>query len=148
MLRRCIEFAARERVRCSAVLLLVCILLPLAQLAAASTQDPEAALPACCRSHGMHKCFMRAKTSRTQQKTSPAFKGASILSERCPCLPATSGSVFHRWSGSILLWNLALPPVAKTAIPIRSQRTLRPSLPSANLKRGPPAFFLALLSPR
>ena len=47
-----------RRVRSIAFLLLLSYLLPFAQMAYAASSDPEAALPACCRTHGKHKCSM------------------------------------------------------------------------------------------
>jgi hypothetical protein len=141
MLKRLLEIAKRERARCSAMLLLVCLFLPLAQTAIASTQDPEASLPACCRSHGKHKCFMRAVQERSDQQNSPAFRTQATLSEKCPCLPASSVSTFHSASepAAFRALHLALAG-AEPSLFVRSI-VFQSNSHSANQKRGPPSIF-------
>jgi hypothetical protein len=141
MLKRLLKTAKRERARCSAVFLLVCFFLPFVQTVVASTQDAEASLPACCRSHGKHKCFMLAVHDRSGQQTSAAFRNQSTLSEKCPCLPASSVSAFHSASGPVAFRALHLA-LAGVELPLFARRiAFESNSHSANQKRGPPSIF-------
>ena len=104
---------------------------------------PEASLPACCRAHGKHKCFMRLMGQDGVSSTSgqPAF---SQISERCPYNPSFSAK---RQSNSLgqpandvaaAGFSVASSPVAITARPFSSLASL------ANCKRGPPSPALSL----
>ncbi len=141
MLKRVLEAVKRERARCSALMLLVCLLLPFAQLAVASTQDPEASLPACCRLHGKHKCFTTVSQRRVDQQSSPAFRNGPVLGEKCGYLPANDGSSFHSASGFSTLRGLRLPQVESKTFLYERTNAFRSTLLRANQKRGPPAIF-------
>lgn len=140
MLKRLLKVATMERARCSAMLLLVCLLLPFAQLAVTSTQDAEGSLPACCRSHGKHKCFMRAGQVGPDRQTTPGARAASTLSEKCPCLPASSGSSFHFASGVLRFQDLHTPLDEMTVSRLDRTSALRSNSLGANQKRGPPSI--------
>jgi hypothetical protein len=140
MLKRLLKVATRERTRCSAMLLLVCLLLPFAQLAVASTQDSEASLPACCRSHGKHKCFVRASEVRSGQQTASGFRTASTLSEKCPSLPASSGFSFHSASGLPRFRSLRLLLAETTVSLFDRTDAFHSNSQRANQKRGPPSI--------
>jgi hypothetical protein len=68
--------------RMSAVLLLVCLLSPLFALAASAGPLNQALLPACCRTHGKHRCSMGHIGPEGSSTRSDSI--ASHMSERCP----------------------------------------------------------------
>lgn len=73
----------------SAVLLLVSLFLPFLAAAQSWSTDPEASLPACCRSHGKHRCFMRNQLSQAEHNE-PSI-GSAQIAEKCHCtLPSSS----------------------------------------------------------
>ena len=137
MLNRLLQIVKRERARGSAILLLVCFFLPFVQTAIASTHDPEALLPVCCRTHGKHKCSMQA---RSDQQTSPSFSNRSTLSERCPQLPANNACPFHSLLAPVASRSPGLAIVeAKLSLPVQTSK-FRSDEQSANQKRGPPSI--------
>jgi hypothetical protein len=82
---------AEQGKRQLAALLLMVFLSPIfAVFLSATTQGNEAMLPACCRSHGRHQCFMRGHASQI----SPNGKNllGLQLSERCPFSQLAGGS--------------------------------------------------------
>jgi hypothetical protein len=99
----------------------------------------EASLPACCRTHGKHKCFIRLTKASTSSE--PAV---SQISENCLYYPIRTATVHSepfaqraedvRWTG----YSSAASLVAITIQPCSwfSSR--------ANCKRGPPAPALSL----
>jgi hypothetical protein len=105
----------------------------------------DASLPACCRAHGKHRCFMRLMDQDGVASTS----GQPVLSQisaRCPYNPSFTAK---RQSNSLAQlsrdvaavgFSLASPSVAITARPFRSLSSL------ANCKRGPPSSALSLES--
>jgi hypothetical protein len=142
MLRRLFKVIVRERARCSALLLLVCLFLPLVQAALASAHDPEASLPACCRSHGRHKCSMRVPLSFSTASDSEPTARTAQVSEKCPWAPngTSSTNLTHfgfldprRIPSSFGLSTLLHAP----RTPLRGESRLR-----ANHKRGPPSFSI------
>src|SRR2546430_15884536 len=72
--------------RTIAATLLVVLILPILTLfLSLSSQNYEAMLPACCRSHGKHRCFMRRVAAHSPSTSDgPAV---SQMSERCPYFP-------------------------------------------------------------
>jgi hypothetical protein len=129
------------RARVVALLLLLSYLLPFAQMAYASSSDPEAGLPACCRTHGKHKCFMLASVRLPGDGgTRPVLTSAQV-SEKCPCVPASSSAsgTSHLGLSSIGRVRFAAPPESLLAAARSRQRVRRPS--PAHQKRGPPAFL-------
>jgi hypothetical protein len=116
--------------RILAITLLIAFGFPLVAPAFAATTDPEASLPACCRSHGAHHCAMLHNLA-----ASPAFQAPP-----CPFYP-TRATLVNTAAASLVI---AQPPTAtlfRTLAPLPA--TPRPAarilLASANLKRGPPA---------
>jgi hypothetical protein len=103
----------------------------------------EASLPACCRAHGRHKCFMRLMDQDGVASTSgqPAL---SRISERCPYNPSFTAKRQSNFLGqpardvAAVGFSVASSPVALTAWPFRSLSSL------ANCKRGPPSSALSL----
>lgn len=131
------------RARSLALLLLLCYLLPFAQMAYAGSGDPEAGLPACCRTHGKHKCFMRLSAHADEAATGQAALSSAQITEKCPCIPASPSASDTSPFG--------LPPSGSVRYVARSEsfsfthwsspRAHRRTL--AHQKRGPPAvrFF-------
>jgi hypothetical protein len=79
----------RWRAGC-ALLLLLSFVLPVLSVVQAWGTSNEEFLPACCRSHGKHKCFKRAVAAASDSDTRSTVRIAQV-SERCPCgLPSQS----------------------------------------------------------
>jgi hypothetical protein len=77
-----------RQVRSIAFLLLLSYLLPFMQMAYAASSDPEAARPACCRTHGKHKCLMHMPPQVHSDDGNEATLSPAQISERCPCVPS------------------------------------------------------------
>jgi hypothetical protein len=129
--------------RLCALLLLLLFAGPWLLISALPNAIPEASLPACCRAHGKHKCFMRLMDQDGVASTSgqPAL---SQISERCPYNPSFSAK---RQSNSLgqpardvaaVGFSVVSSPVVATAWPFSSLSSL------ANCKRGPPSSALSL----
>jgi hypothetical protein len=103
----------------------------------------EALLPACCRSHGKHKCFIRLSGEGSTASTSGAV-AVSQVSERCPYNPARTNTTHNgpfgqpaedvRWAGH---------SSAASLVAIATRRCIS-FLSRANCKRGPPSPDLSL----
>lgn len=122
--------------RGSALLLLLSLLLPFAAAAQSLVSDGEAALPACCRAHGKHHCFMGTHLTTSDARTS-AFSAPQV-SEKCPCsLPGSSGSLsdLHARPVGIIQFRLALQ--SSRDLPFLPRSGLLESC-TANRQRGPP----------
>jgi hypothetical protein len=103
----------------------------------------EASLPACCRTHGKHKCFMRF-----QMEQGAALKSGSAtvsqVSERCPCNPALTTTVHSNFSFQ-LAEDISWTGFADAALVVAVGTQLSTSLRSgANCKRGPPSPAFSL----
>jgi len=122
-----------------ALALMVSLLFPLAQLAFSSSQIPENLLPACCRTHGKHKCaFSLEENSKGNVSAGSSSRQIAQIGEKCPCplalLPSSHSQPF---------WN---HHSAKRSFPadeswelIRCVQVTRFSFPEgSNQKRGPP----------
>ena len=118
-----------------AIALLIAFGSPLVAPLFAATADPEASLPACCRSHGKHHCAM-------MHRMMASSSGPALQAPPCPFYPA-----------ALTLPRLAtasLVVAPQASIEIRRDRATLPAVglqaartlsASANLKRGPPALF-------
>jgi hypothetical protein len=96
-------------------------------------QDSEANLPACCRSHCKHHCNMRRMMRLGDQKS------FSTVSEKCPCLPASTCAVhsasFVPGTGTRFFAVVVSGPVSAA----QAETAYRISLFRSHQKRGPPA---------
>ena len=103
----------------------------------------EASLPACCRAHGRHKCFMRLMDQDGVASTSGQL-ALSQISERCPYNPSLTTSPHSNSLAqatedvAAVGFSIASSLVAITAWPGSSLSSL------ANCKRGPPSPALSL----
>jgi hypothetical protein len=128
-----------RRVRSIAFLLLLSYLLPFAQMAYAASSDPEAALPACCRTHGKHKCSMHMPLEVQGNDGNHAAVSPAQIGEKCPCLPLSPSS-----SDTL---HFGLPRIGSFPFVDRSESLSFAAWPSqrthcsspAHPKRGPPA---------
>ena len=124
------------RRRILAITLLIAFGFPLVAPLFATTADPEANLPACCRSNGKHHCAMM------HMMLMAAYSSPSFNAPPCPFYPAAVAP-------QRLVPAAITVPVAFTVAPLRAavpsasapRRAARIFLASANLKRGPPAFL-------
>jgi hypothetical protein len=118
-----------------AITLLIAFGSPLLAPLFAATADSEASLPACCRSHGAHRCAMLhtmfAEPSRPAFQAPPCQNYPSTF----PPVRIATASLFAAQLASIEIHRNGAPP---TRIRPRAAGNFAPS---ANLKRGPPAFF-------
>ena len=103
-----------------------------APLFAANT-DPEAALPACCRSHGAHHCAMRHSVA------APTPTGPAFTTPPCPLYPTASTPLRLATASLNTPLRLAVEQLRTPAPLATSARPARTFTASANLNRGPPA---------
>jgi hypothetical protein len=131
-----------RRVRSTALVVLLSFLLPFVQMAYGATRDPEIGLPACCRSHGKHKCSMRLSHSlRTPSDKEPTVRTAE-LTEKCPWAPIATSST--DWPHFVFLNTRYITSGHGSSTLLHAGRTplLVLSQGSANHKRGPPSFSI------
>ena len=117
--------------RMLAITLLIAFGSPLVLPLFAATADPEASLPACCRSHGAHHCAMMHRM--LAESSGPAFTAP-------PCADYPTATTPVRIAAASLTTPLRLTvePLRATAPPAPGPHRARTFVPSANLNRGPP----------
>lgn len=132
---------AKWRVRGVALLLLLSYLLPFAQMAYAASHDPEAGLPACCRTHGKHKCFMLSSPRlRGEDSTHPVLFAAQVT-EKCPCVPASPSAADTAHFGLPSIGSVRFAaPSESLLVAVRTLQRIHLTS-AAHQKRGPPAFL-------
>ncbi len=121
--------------RALAITLLIAFFSPfLAPLSALTATDPEANLPPCCRSHGMHHCAMM-HMHLAPDPAAPAFTPTP-----CPLYPTAATvpqlATFTLAAAPQLFAQLLPTPVPPAATPRRAHLFVQ----SAHLTRGPPAL--------
>ena len=122
--------------RVLAITLLIAFASPLVAPLFAATADPEASLPACCRTHGKHHCMMSVEELQ-------ALLGGehfAAVREKCPLFPRAVAPVPHR---TLFIEQSALRFVEAVSHPAQHRQTeawARIALEGARYKRGPPAF--------
>ena len=94
----------------SALLLIVGMLLPFAQLAFNPPQASDSPLPACCRIHGKHKCATRMAVGEQHTATPSSTVRFAQVTEKCPCSPGLVTAIH-----SNPLWS----PVSGSFVPYR-----------------------------
>jgi hypothetical protein len=103
----------------------------------------EASLPACCRAHGKHKCFMHLMGHEDLASTSDRAY-LSPAYERCPYNSA-SATTPHDESLGRLAKDISIIGFAAASIPGAITTWIYTSCASfANCKRGPPSPVLSL----
>jgi hypothetical protein len=137
------QISRRGMRRLCALLLLLLSVGP--WLLALSSADPtaEAALSACCRARGKHKCFMRL-TREGGTASSSGESAVSQVSERCPHNPAWTTTAHHQ------PFDRSAKNVSETCLSVAASLVLVATRPRssfisrANCKRGPPSPALSL----
>lgn len=131
----------KRRVRSIALLLLLSYLLPFAQVITAASRDPEAGLPACCRTHGKHKCFMLSALRLRGDDGSYSVLSTAQVIEKCPCVPVSSSVPDTSHLGPHSIERAHFAPQSKSLFVAAwtSQRVRCSS--AAHQKRGPPEFL-------
>jgi len=103
----------------------------------------EASLPACCRTHGKHKCFMQF-TGKGSAASNSGGAAAPQVSERCPYSPlwttTAQSDPFGQPAKDVFRIGFSGTP-SLVAIAIRPCTSFRLR---ANCKRGPPSPALSL----
>lgn len=136
MLRMVAKLRRRTWRSASALVLLLGFLLPFLTAAQSLVTDPEAALPACCRSHGKHKCSM------VHLHVASDHHGHSVstphISEKCPCNVPSAPTLFgDHHARPVGIVQLRLEP-RQSAVEGESKSRNAFALFSANRQRGPP----------
>jgi hypothetical protein len=120
--------------RILAITLLIAFASPLVAPVFAATANPEASLPACCRTHGAHHCAM--------MHMSGISGGPAFHAPPCPFYPTATtaprlltASLVASPAASVRVRRDSAPPASS------SRRAALIFTASANLKRGPPTFL-------
>ena len=122
--------------RILAITLLIAFGFPLVAPLFAATADPEASLPACCRSHGKHHCAMM------HMMLLAAYSGPFFNAPPCPFYPAAvTPQASPRFHSRLRSHSLSSNSAHSHRSPPRPAAPSAPLLASANLKRGPPALL-------
>lgn len=136
MLRTVAKLGWRTWRRARALVLLLGFLLPFIAATQSLSTDDEATLPACCRSHGKHKCSMGyllvASDAHGRSVSAPH------ISEKCPCNAPNAPVLFgdhHARPVEIVQLRLQLQHSAFQAM---SGSTDAREIATANRQRGPP----------
>jgi hypothetical protein len=119
--------------RVLAITLLLAFVSPLVVPLCAATADPEASLPACCRSHGKHHCAM-------MHMMLMASSGPVFSAPACPRYPTAIHLPALATAMLTAVRPLSVVPMRAPAPPNPSPRRAFVFDPSANLNRGPPAL--------
>ena len=121
----------------SALLLLLSFVLPVLSIVQAWGTSKEEFLPACCRSHGKHKCFNRAVAEASSRDTSTTVRVAQV-SERCPCgLPSQSGAGGDHNALIASLGRFLVAPLQNHLF-LSCQRNTNGRISQTIRQRGPP----------
>jgi hypothetical protein len=120
--------------RIGAAVVLFAFLLPLLACLGTLSSDPEASLPACCRSHGKHHCMMSAAEMATLMHGDHFTE----IRSKCPLFPHRTTQL----GTHILSPHSAASPSVRSASVGASQLQIetwkRVLLDGAHYKRGPP----------
>ena len=111
--------------------------MPLVQ---ATSSDPEAGLPACCRRHGKHHCAMMDQYLKASNSGAPQLRA---IPQHCPFYPHSSTTSSLR-SHNALASSLAFfaQVVSHPSVHPQVRAVYRLSLDRSRQKRGPPSVSL------
>ena len=129
--------------RLCALFLLVLSVGPWLMSFSSADETLETSLPACCRTHGKHKCFRRF-TGEEGAASNSGGVTASQVSERCPYTPTFTTSAHSDCfgqPGKDIFWIGLSGAASLAAIATRPAGSFRSR---ANCKRGPPSPALSL----
>ncbi len=102
-------------------------------IAPAFGPDADANLPPCCRRNGKHHCMMRMEWINGKRK------GFSTVTEKCPCLPASTCAVhspiFHPKTRQKFEADVSRQPVC----PAQTEARFLLCFLRGHPKRGPPS---------
>lgn len=102
---------------------------------AAMAQDPEAQLPACCRTHGKHHCMMPTGN----QSGGPSFQAQN---DRCPLFPkAGAFGSYHQTVTLAASQRFFASIVSHPAAHAQTEALYRISYSRTGQKRGPPVVL-------
>ncbi|MGA3264756.1 MAG: hypothetical protein ABSC47_12010 [Terracidiphilus sp.] len=96
--------------------------------------DADANLPPCCRRNGKHHCMMRA-----MERLSGKRKGFSSVSEKCPCLPASTCAVYSPTYDSKAAQQFCAEVVRHPACVAQTETRYQLCFLRGHPKRGPPS---------
>jgi hypothetical protein len=127
--------------RLFALFLLVLFVAPWLLVFTAPDAITEASLPACCRVHGKHKCFMRLPGSANAASGRASFFWRA---ERCPynpvCATAPHGQFFGQRTTDVSIIRFADASISEAV----ATWVYTSCTSLANCKRGPPSPVLSL----
>jgi len=99
---------------------------------AALAQDPETQLPACCRTHGKHRCMLPPAS----QSGGPSFRAQN---ERCPLFPGAGAFAPYQHSFTLTASQQFFARIAShPAAQAQTEALYRISYSRTGQKRGPP----------
>ena len=119
--------------RALAITLLLAFASPLVLSISAATADPDASLPACCRTHGAHHCAM-------MHAMLAADRGPAFTAPPCPHYPAAITLPALATAMLAAPRSISVSPIRTAAPPTPTPRPAHAFTPAANLNRGPPTF--------
>jgi hypothetical protein len=125
--------------RVISILLLVIFGLPAVAPLFAAAPRSEASLPACCRMHGKHHCFMGMVATPTLSSSKPQFRAPL---ERCPYAPALISGVHTTIYAPPAAPAIYAGLISHPAVAAQTESKLLISRGRSRQKRGPPASFL------
>jgi hypothetical protein len=102
-------------------------------IAPAFGSDAGAKLPPCCRRNGKHHCMMR------MEQFSGKRKGFTEVSEKCPCLPASTCAVYSPIFHPKIKQQFDAEVTRRPVHPALSEAFYRVFFLRGNPKRGPPS---------
>jgi hypothetical protein len=130
---------ADQRTRWNASFLLVIFLSPIFSLFLSLHVHPnDVLLPACCRLHGKHHCFMRDLSAEGPSTSKQV--ALSPVPQRCPFSQLASGPHASVEYGSPLTLAMESPGSMESYCETSETSAVTNLLLHANYTRGPPVF--------
>jgi hypothetical protein len=125
----------------SALLLIISLLLPFAQIAFGASAAESTTLRACCRAHGKHRCAMRMSMG-AEQSSSPESQSPQLAKviEKCPYAPGLAASTHGNPLWSYTAGSTELRVDDRRLLTALREEHCGSSRTRDNHKRGPPSF--------